>query len=103
MAKYKEGTFFLSLVEGGGVELAAEKNPCLSGATQQCCGESQAWYIVLPWKNWEQAETDSFTKRKAHFSFTSLPCEWKGLVTAHLPASHGTTSENLPVIGGPPY
>jgi hypothetical protein len=52
--------------------------------------------IALLWRNRKQAETDSLTKRKAHFQLTGLPCVWKGLVTAHLPAPHRTTFENLP-------
>jgi hypothetical protein len=46
-----------------GTECGTEKAHVGVGSLSSHCGESQ----VLPWRNQEQAETDSLTKGKAHF------------------------------------
>jgi hypothetical protein len=73
VAKHTEGIFPLCLARRG---RKAELKKCVGEAIQQLLWGKPG--TAPPWRNWEQAETDSLTKRKVHFYLTGLPCEWKG-------------------------
>jgi hypothetical protein len=65
----------------------------------------------LTWPEWEESDitfdhlgaAGSKLKSDSQKVNSSLPCGQKGLVTAHKPASSGTTSENLPALDGPSH